>query len=77
MEQRCQNPHPKLPGRMCNTLQHVKGFGQVSVECRHCGGWIEFDFEESGTESTASFVVASPESRGITVKEISSTGNVT
>ena len=51
MEQRCQNPHPKLPGRMCNTLQRVKGFGQVSVECRNCHGWIVFDFEEAGTEA--------------------------
>ena len=54
MEQRCQNPHPKLPGRVCNTLQHVElegnvwGEGILYVECRHCEGMIEFHF--SGTK---------------------------
>ena len=51
MEQRCQNPHPKLPGRMCNSLLRAKGIGQITVECPRCRGPIWFDFERSGTEA--------------------------
>ena len=67
MEQRCQHPHPKIPGRMCNTLQHVElegewGEGILYVECRHCEGMIKFHFSGTeGTESASSVDVASPE----------------
>ena len=83
MEPRCQGPHPKLPGRSCNTLQHVElegdwGEGILYVECRHCEGMIKFHFSGTeGTDSAPSVVVASSESHGVAVKEISSARSVT
>ena len=57
MEQRCQNPHPDFPKEECGAVQEVNicgdhGDGMVSVRCRRCGGWVDFQFyAPAGTEA--------------------------
>lgn len=57
IEQHCQNPHPKFPGRECNTLQEINlsgemGEGVIQVRCRRCKGWINFHLKAAvGTEA--------------------------
>ena len=51
-EERCQNPHPKLQGRMCNSLLKAKeGVGIITMECPRCFGPVTFNFESEGTEA--------------------------
>ncbi len=51
---RCKSPHPRLVGKPCNAMMKVKASeGQFSVGCPRCYGWLDFDFDETGTEDSS------------------------
>ena len=58
---RCENPHPQFPKQECGAVQSLKlegdywGEGTISVECRRCGGWVDFQF--SGTKAVVNEAV--------------------
>lgn len=58
---RCKLPHPKLVGRPCNAMMKIKASaGQFSVGCTRCYGWLDFNFDEAGTEDSSVDKVSIP-----------------
>ena len=46
-EQRCENPHPRIPGKTCGALLRLKfSDGDGDATCWRCGGLVYFDFRK-------------------------------
>ena len=50
---RCKNPHPRLVGKPCNGMIKIAAQGQVTIGCPRCYGYINIDFDASGTEDSS------------------------
>jgi len=52
-EARCENPHPRIPGKPCNAPVRAWGTaGLIQVECYRCRGYIVLSFEEAESALT-------------------------